>query len=147
LQFILENPILIIIIIGMITSFMKRRKASNEPNPNTQKNAVPEWKKMMDFPQSFEEVRQEYSKPVTVSPTVVKEYNEVPKVVKQDNREARTPQKERRVNPTHVETKTQPSISMDPDRDALINGIIWSEVLGPPRALKSHRQSRQMPKR
>jgi hypothetical protein len=131
----------------MITSFMKRRKAANDSNPNTKRNPMPDWKKMMDFPQTFEEARQEYSKPVEVTPAIVKDYTEAPKVVKQEHREARASLKDRRVNPTKVETKAQPTLNMEPDRDTLVNGIIWAEVLGPPRALKSHRQSRQMPKR
>lgn len=109
---------------------------------------MPEWKKMMNFPQSFEEGRQEYSKPVEVSRTIEKEYSEVPKVVKQETREVRTTsQKDHIITPSSIKKKTEPSLIIEPDKDTLVNGIIWSEVLGPPRALKSHRQSRQMPKR
>lgn len=143
MEFIFENPIFIIVIIGMITSFIKRLKGTKASEPSKE----PDWKKMMNFPQMFDEPRQEVSSPskeqqVTKSKLAQEyyEHKQTTEITKTRN----TPRKESTSQRKEVEVrnKVEEKVGFSQSKENIIDGVIWAEILGPPRANKSHSHRR-----
>lgn len=146
MEFIFENPIALIFIIGAIISFFKKMKENSNPNPNQEK--IPEWKKVMDIPQTLNEGRRVETRPSREprqqSSQLAKEYYEV-KSNAEINQPTENPRKDsafQRKEPSKkvVNAEVDGSIDLSPSKDTLIDGIVWAEILGPPRAYKSHSQ-------
>jgi hypothetical protein len=142
LEFLFENPIILIAIIGMIASFLKRLKSTpNEDAPNKQQ---PEWKKVFDLPEMTyeelpkEEVKREYvAPPVKVATDL---YHIEKAKEKTDSKVAISSEKIRDII---AEGEIKDEIEITPKKQQLVNGIVWSEILGPPRALKQHSHKRR----
>jgi hypothetical protein len=143
LEFILENPIAIIFIIGAIISFFKRMKENSHPNPNQEKK--PEFKKVLKIPQTQNEGRNVESRPPRQnSRQVASEYNEVKSKIEinqpKENARKNSASHRNEINKETVNAKLNTSYDSSPSKDTLIDGIVWAEILGPPRAYKSHSQ-------
>jgi hypothetical protein len=132
----------------MITSFLKRLKGTPSEGPKE-----PEWKKMLNLPPLFEEVppSREVSLPkkeqVENQSKILQEYYQVKN--REETEELRNivrkePQRNQKVT---LSTMTQEQVIYTPDKEKIIDGIIWSEILGPPRAVKSHSSRRAVNRR
>jgi hypothetical protein len=153
LEFILENPFAIIFIIGIITSIFKKMKA-NEQDPKHEKQ--PDWKKMMNFPQTFNEERHEKTStqldhPINKS-KLAQEYYEVKKTNEKQRKEYVNPIQSRQgpvskrldsAKSNAVNSEVESVIDLSPTKEKVIDAVIWSEILGPPRALKPHSTRRE----
>jgi hypothetical protein len=140
-EFIFENPIFIIIIIGMITSFLKRLKGTS-PSEGPKE---PNWKKVMDIPPIFEEMptSREVSAPkkeqVEHQSKLLQDYYQVKnKEIARDSSRENTRKESQRISKAIEKPIRQESNVLTPDKEKMIDGIIWSEILGPPRSVKSH---------
>jgi hypothetical protein len=151
LEFIFENPIAIIFIIGAIISFLKKMKENSNPNPNQEKKT--EWKKVMNIPQTLNEGRQVETKHTRVSqehPQTkgqlaqeyydVKNKTEINQPKEYSRKDSSLQRKE--MNKKVVNAEVDASVDHTPTKDTLIDGIVWAEILGPPRAYKSHSERR-----
>lgn len=146
MEFIFENPIAIIFIIGAIISFFKKMKENSNPNSNQEKKT--EWKKAMDIPQTLnEDKRVETRTPREPREQqqnrnqLQQEYNKAKSKAEIDQPKAQAFQRIE-TNKKVVITEVDASVDLTPTKDTLIDGIVWSEILGPPRAYKSHSQRR-----
>jgi hypothetical protein len=144
LEFIFENPIAIIFIIGAIISFFKKMKENSNPNPTQEK--IPELKKVMNIPQTLNEGRRVEKKsprePRQNSSQLARDYYEV-KSNSEINQPKDTTRKDsafqrKELNHKVVNAEAEAGIDLLPTKDTLIDGIVWAEILGPPRAYKSH---------
>jgi hypothetical protein len=158
LQFIFENPIFIIIIIGMITSLIKKRKSAGGSEVNQESPKEPEWKKWIDFPQTFEEGRADVTRPQREESTntskLAQEYYELKNPSGRQSERSNvmktsTPNKQETSTRTVVKDEVKESVDFDlsPSKENIIDGIIWAEILGPPRAIKSHSSRSVTPRR
>ena len=146
---LMGNIVRLIILIGVIVNFVKRFKGAGEEQPK-QSQQQPERERkntMKDIFQQFEDVFTE----------------EIPKQQKvEPNRELAQPNSELQGKYKEVKERVvrQPAVPIEivsPSKDKKIElttirniskkraveGIIWSEVLGPPRAKKSFNSNRR----
>lgn len=122
MRFILENPLILVILIGVISSFIKKKKETQ-----------PERKKVVKPLKPL--VRTEG----TATPL---SKNRPARAEKVNNEHATVPQQAivlRERNQTHQDEKAASNKTLNTAPEALIDGLIWSEVLGPPRAKRPHR--------
>lgn len=151
MEFIFENPIAIIFIIGAIISFLKKMKENSNPNPNQEKKT--EWKKIMNIPQTINEGRQVKTKHPSVSQEhsqtksqLAQEYYDVKNKtnINKSNENARKDSalQRKEMNIKVVYDEVDAGVDLTPTKDTLIDGVVWSEILSPPRAYKSHSQRR-----
>jgi hypothetical protein len=145
LEFIFENPIAIIFIIGAVISFLKKMKENSNPNSNQEKK--PEWKKVMDIPQTLNEDKRVETR----TPREPREHQQNRNQLQQEYNRAKSKaeidqpkvQAIQRIETNKKVVITEVDASdLTPTKDTLIDGIVWSEILGPPRAYKSHSQRR-----
>jgi hypothetical protein len=148
LEFIFENPIAIIFIIGAIVSFFKKMKENSHPNPNQEKK--PELKKVLNIPQTQNEGQRVETRPPRElrqnSRQLANEYFEVKSNIEinqpKENARKNSASHRKESNIVPVNAKLNTSYDTSPSKDTLIDGIVWAEILGPPRAYKSHSQGK-----
>jgi hypothetical protein len=148
LEFIFENPIAIIFIIGAIVSFFKKMKENSHPNPNQDKK--PELKKVLNIPQTRNEGRvvetRSPREPRQNNSQLANEYYEVKSNIEinqpKENARKNSASQGKEISKKPVNTKLDTSYDLSLSKDTLIDGIVWAEILGPPRAYKSHSQGK-----
>jgi hypothetical protein len=148
LEFIFENPIAIIFIIGAIVSFFKKMKENSHPNPNQEKK--PELKKVLNIPQTRNEGRgvetRSPREPRQNSSQLANEYFEVQSKTEinqpKENARKNSASQRKEIGKKSVNAELDTSIDLSPSKDTLIEGIVWAEILGTPRAYKSHSQGK-----
>lgn len=160
LDMVFSNPILMFLIIGAIMSFLQRGK-EQEAQKETRKNASPIGKgKKRDVVDWREIFRQEATPPTpkkrveqTYTYTEQQEHSPSPNnelLEKYErakrNREATKKYDEKLKNsPIFKDDLTQSEkVQLDfsnISREEAIKGVVWSEILGKPRAKGSHRPS------
>ena len=158
MEFIFENPIFIIVIIGYIISFfMKNKQSQSQKDP---KNARPVVKPSPA--QVFKEIQERIPQLSTAmndererrkaeeAQRLEKEMLERRKLAEasmnalMEQKEMAEEQamliKAASVSAEQIpSTEVQPKQSISPSKKQLIDGIIWSEIIGPPRALNPHK--------
>ncbi len=158
LEFLFENPLLIIIILALISSAFKKGVSGEEkrktarPSGPFPENPLPVEPEPMMFPK-FE---PEPQMPVFEEPPAEKSFREKRKQIEEKlaalkEQEAALAEKAERIhNFAEIETqwqhmkkekaaKREAEFPLELDKPGLVNGIILSEVLGPPRAKRPHR--------
>lgn len=124
MRFILENPLILVILIGVISSFLKKKKETQperkkvvkppKPHVHKQGTATPLSKQR---PARIEKVNKDHTA-VPQQATVLREGNQI-------------------LQDEEVGESNKTTLNTAPN--ALIDGLIWSEVLGPPRSKRPHR--------
>lgn len=148
MDFLFENPFLIVILIGIISSFFKKPK--NEPNPNQKQpkpfmESIP--KRISEVLEEFDLTEDESEKSIQTDYLESKRQAEA-KITQLEEQKAKYMQKvveletEKKRNNDHSvqpENEVETSHSSNLNKDKLADAIIWAEILGPPRAKKPHR--------
>jgi Tfp pilus assembly protein PilV len=149
MRILIENPIIIVILLGIISSLFKRIK-SDQPEEgrsrkrNLRQNGLPSGQhkksQLADRSKPNKPVRQQNTR----SRMVENATDPIdPIFVNSNIQESENNQMDySAVNQNDQEIlefeSTQKKNTLDIDRTKLIDGLIWSEVLGPPRAKKTH---------
>lgn len=140
MRFLLENPLILVILIGVISSFFKK---STEAQPDKKKKspAKPIQKQDTPFPVGKNRpVRAQKLNPLPPLRPVSNEQirnEQTEEVLYKGNAKQSASAHEHARRKHREETIAKKTINTDPQ--TLIDGLIWSEVLGPPRAKKPHR--------
>lgn len=158
MEFLFENPWLIFILIGIITSLFNKAKGgqgkqNNRPQrqPVQQKNTVNQQEI-----RPVQEVRDINVTPVIPRKNVEKEYSDRKKQAEAQLPALKDKQKDsmntanslkmdlprgssRLDSVSYKEKKTAVSI----EKQKLVDGVVWAEILGSPRALNPHKSIRQ----
>jgi DNA mismatch repair ATPase MutL len=150
LEVIFDNWIVLVFIIGAITSFLKKLKESNPEKSPKQ----PEWKKMIPNQESYPEVTRSSSNPIAPQKRkIAQEYYEIKETyedstTKEKSTNARK-NSERRENAKKnvVKSEIEQHLDLSPRKENVIEGVVWAEILGPPRAFKPHSARRITPRR
>ncbi|MHC0035866.1 hypothetical protein [Pseudoneobacillus sp. C159] len=139
MEFLFDNPIILIVIIGMIVSYVKRLKGNPNGEQSTKEKA--DWKKLFDLPEITKvDLPKNEGKIIQ------------PEVLTRDNLELTKPPSKsepnsditsREIVNMIAEGEIKDEIGLTPNKQQLINGIVWSEILGPPRARKTHSKARR----
>jgi hypothetical protein len=153
-NFFIDNPFLVIVLIAVISSFFKKKKENPAQNHNRPKQAG----KAQQRPQrSFvEEARDLFKEFVSDETRPIPRQTE--KKVRRPKRSEETAEASlvrlepssaglqeavletmQTVNPSAALTPdTTPKKKLETSEDHLIDSVIWSEILGPPRAKKPY---------
>lgn len=162
-EFLFENPFLLIILIGILSSMFKKKKEPNRTSPRQPEAPKKKWQEVI------QEIQEEWEEQTTAKPIQeAKPVQPAESVEIQEEDERRIAelkrlqqayeeqQKRERESETAISTPSIVAAKVISDdqspvyhkelsfgKQELINGIIMSEVLGPPRAKRSLRQSRR----
>jgi hypothetical protein len=152
----LENPFILVVLIGIISSFYKQMKGTGEDEGQKRKQPKPflpgqsgeKSKPLIDF--NFEEIQKRMERPKTASkrpeetPVILDQAKEL-KGMMNEQRMPRDKKDERqtkgRLHQPRMESvkkENELPISSQTLRDA----VIWSEILGPPRAKQIYHRKR-----
>lgn len=174
-DFLFSNPIIIIILIGVISSILRKKNNPNQQKPGQPQAPKPIWKEVI------QEVKEEWLEEKKKVPKTIQEAKSIPsfdatkteeeverkriaelkrlqqEYEKKDTSEVEPTSYAPSVFPTAAKAKVAPVASMNVISDEkspiynkelsfgkqeLINGIIMSEILGPPRSNRHRKQSR-----
>lgn len=162
---LLGNPIVIFILIGILSSLFNKAKGNSQDNQN--RRPVRPVRKPEVMSRSVEAQREHRLDPRQVSqrPAPARqvkaeqksaELSEIQKVYQERKQQAenvesrqRTSVKSRLSPETSTgrgklrEDHAEPVFEFVPDQDRLIEGLIWAEVLGKPRAKEPYRPGRR----
>ena len=169
MEFILENPFILFVIFAIISSLFKSGKGKTQ-NQN-QKNTSPQAKqsgartiqkqqtqsRSMDHRKPMSPVKRLEQMATEMAERLEKEYTEKRKLADSTMRQARDytpPIEEVKSLPVEVaqpivkqvvvEAKQQaPQPSLSIEKQKVTDGVVWAEILGPPRALNPHRTLRR----
>lgn len=159
MRFLFDNPFILIILIGAISSLFQRAKAANPENkkgynPIPRRNpASPVGPDRPKKPEMQQQIETKTSRPYRQQnanrkpiPTQKEIYHQLENVYEATQKNAKENKQvffeDHRVSKqagTHQKEEVPKAKSQEIDRDNLIEGLIWSEVLGPPRAKRPHR--------
>jgi hypothetical protein len=170
IEFLFSNPIIIIILIGVISSLLKKKSKPNQQKSGQPQAQKPVWQEVVrEIEEEWREEKHKIPKTMQEAKSVLadkdaerKRVEELKRLQKeyeeQQIREVEAKPDSSAVFPMPDQVKGTPVASMNTISDKrspiynnqpsfgkqeLINGIIMSEILGPPRAKRSEKQSRQ----
>jgi hypothetical protein len=156
MEFLFDNPILIFLLIGLISSFLKKAKGEDEQKQKPKRPARPE-KRVPHSPSENKRPRE------AANPRGTKSHNENPfkglelepisknepkhplndiQKKYEDRRQERDQMVMKEVktkSPVKYEEKNVGGLSLKPNPDRLIEGIAWAQILGEPRSKNPHR--------
>lgn len=148
MDFLFENPFIIVILIGIISSFFKKQKNESKPNTKEPKPFIE------SIPKRIQEVLEEFeSSKAEPANTMQTDYLEAKKQAEAKITQLQEQQKkymekveeletEKHINEHkafQVENEAGTKNRLTIDKENLTDAIIWSEILGPPRSKKRHR--------
>lgn len=147
MEFLLENPLIIVILIGIISSLFKKGKNETEPPKKKQSRTFWETVQPPKF-DSFPEVKplqkskgyiEEPEQPVR---SIQEDYLEAQRKADSLKRDAEEIERNIKLNEAKRSSNVAASIENNDfqvDSKRLADAVIWSEILGPPRARRPHR--------
>lgn len=137
MEFIFENPFILIILIGIISSIFKKNKEENKsqrgrPKPFVESIPIPE----VDV--ALERNRDNKATRKPKSNEKIEENMAVLSDPKQETLEKPAQRKTiNRLRDTRPQQEKEQALPVE--ENSLVNAVIWSEILGPPRSKKRHR--------
>ncbi|MGN7177390.1 hypothetical protein BK139_06035 [Paenibacillus sp. FSL R5-0490] len=153
MEFLLENPFILIAVIAFISSFFKKKKeekpVKQAPRSVQQENRTQAERTSAD--NALAEVLEEEKKKLTEkSRRIEEDYRQRKQQAEQSMKALQSQQRaaERKasaISRTTANTKTGSPVEaagagkFEPQKQTLVDGIIWSEILGPPRSKNPHR--------
>jgi len=163
MEFLFENPLIIFVLIGIISSLFKRVKGEQEQQPKRPvrpEQQGPTWNSEDQKPaEPLKPLRAETSEDERFEEK--KEFNGVPEnpfLDIQRKYEERRRENEYNKSPRFNDLQSQSitttfpvkeestegvSLDLSPEADRLIEGIAWAQVLGEPRSRNPHRTMRR----
>jgi hypothetical protein len=149
-----DNPIIFIILVAVISSLFRKKKENVSHSKGQGKTSQP--KKSNTFsPTSLEEVRdvfkevtRSFSSPTTSSNR--KRENPSYEEIKGVNQQEEELNQSNLTEPLHSDVPILQTVMQEKQRDKvieldetkLVDAVVWSEILGPPRAKKPYRKIR-----
>lgn len=156
MEFLFENPLIIFILIGIISSLFKKkngdeqqrqRPARKVPSQREERAETFENNHETMSPVYGEAAPQASKEPVTFSQSENEKSDIQKKYEEWKQYEAEANHKEEAqpsvIKKTEIQSREKVSLQLKPDADRLIEGIAWAQVLGKPRAKNPHRTMRR----
>ena len=156
MEALFDNPIILFILIGLISSIFNKVKGNGQDNQNQRpQRPVRPASPPVEMSRPAETEPEREPRP-TFSERSTNALNDIQKVYLERKQHAEKAPSEPRnsergrlsIGNTSPRSrlpleKSEPAIDFKPDRDNLIEGIIWSEILGKPRAKKPYSAGRR----
>jgi len=151
LDVLFDNPFMVLIIAAVfsVSSVFKKAAENQKKAPNRpmeKKGPVPKPKRPFeDMKEIFKEATRTYQEEQSPFPTkkVNHEYEEKKMYVEQPVERSEAPLDDTNKKVKTLEPAKQKNINMEINESKLIESVIWSEILGPPRAKRSYYKSRK----
>ena len=159
MQFLLENPFILVVLIGIISSFYKQMKGTGEDEHQKRKQPKPflpgqtseKSKPFIDF--DFGELQQKFERPQTEKKEPEKTQslstNRVQEVKSTYREQTYTPNKKvdrQTTGRLNQQPRVEAAVKTDHDlhvsKQTLRDAVIWSEILGPPKAKQGYHRKR-----
>ncbi|MCQ6273634.1 hypothetical protein JMM81_01415 [Bacillus sp. V3B] len=145
-EFFFDNPFILIILIAVLSSLFKKRKGKTEskertyhPKENKQTKPISSFDEVKEI---FKEVTRSFSEETTSSDRKI-EKPIVHQKTEELYQQMATDKQLKSVEPQSLPIQEKPeSKEIDLDQTKLVDAVIWSEILGPPRAKKPYMKSR-----
>lgn len=141
MEILLDNPIVLIILIGFISSLFKKIKGNASDGQKT-RPARP-----VSMPANLERNHTPGGSGTGTQTNIQQLYQDTKqRGVKVPDEPVSRSARGRRLGETNPQLETQSSerrLDFEPDSNSLVEGIIWSEVLGPPRSKKPYSSGRR----
>lgn len=157
MEILFENPLILIVLIGIISSLFKKAKGERPESPIPRPRQRPHHRQSAEperaaMETSVEEALKEERQRQAERESRIEQENRKRK--QQAEESMRALQNQRREAHSFRETASRPvelpaegkkehGGRFTPEKQVLIDGIIWSEILGPPRAKNPHRSIKQ----
>lgn len=156
MKFLLENPFILVVLLGIISSFYKQMKGSvgddsqkrKQPKPFVQGNSNEQSKPFFDFGElqrKIEQSQQEIKRPERKKVAPKKKLDETISAYKEQQvpieKKAGRPQTGRLNQPRAVQ-KVQVEKTITVSNQTLRDAVVWAEILGPPRAKQAYNRRR-----
>lgn len=153
MEFLLENPFILIALIAFISSFFKKKK-EEKPVKQTPRSVQQERRTQAERTSAdsalAEKLQEEYRQQEEKAKRIEEEYRqrkqqaeESMKALQNQRRaaERKASKIAKTASNTNAEHRKEPSGagSFEFRKKSLVDGIIWSEILGPPRSKNPHR--------
>ncbi|NUH82244.1 hypothetical protein HUN92_00400 [Bacillus firmus] len=153
MEFLLENPFILIAVIAFISSFFKKKKeekpVKQAPRSVQQENRAQAERTSAD-PALAEVLKEEKRKLTEKSRRIEEDYRQRKQQAEQSMKALQSQQRaaERKASAiSRIATNTKTGYPVEasgagkfePQKQSLVDGIIWSEILGPPRSKNPHR--------
>ncbi|MCM3705205.1 MULTISPECIES: hypothetical protein [Cytobacillus] len=151
MEFLFENPFILIAVIAFISSLFKKKKEERpvKQAPRVQQENRTEAERTSADPALAEVLEEEKRKLAEKSRRIEQEYRQRKQQAEQSMKALQSQQRaaERKasaISRTAANTKAYPveasgAGKYEPQKQSLVDGIIWSEILGPPRSKNPHR--------
>jgi hypothetical protein len=155
----LENPFILVVLIGIISSFYKQMKGTGEDEHQKRKQPKPflpgqtseKSKPFIDF--DFGELQQKFERPQTEKKEPEKTQslstNRVQEVKSTYREQTYTPNKKvdrQTTGRLNQQPRVEAAVKTDHDlhvsKQTLRDAVIWSEILGPPKAKQGYHRKR-----
>lgn len=153
MEFLLENPFILIALIAFISSFFKKKK-EEKPVKQTPRSVQQEQRAQAERTSAdsalAETLKEEYRQQEEKAKRIEEEYRQRKQQAEESMKALQNQRRaaERKVSKiaktasnTNAEHRKEPSGagSFEFRKQSLADGIIWSEILGPPRSKNPHR--------
>lgn len=146
MEFLFENPFILIVLIGIISSLFKKKKVeekSKSPNPKPFVESMPFPEP--DIVQEFEYTHipeQEVASELDAEKKQLEE--EIASLKKQKQSLTKETERLKSIDRTQQVSFTPKETSTPSTQEqTLVEAVIWSEILGPPRSRKPHHSCEQ----
>lgn len=152
MEILLENPFILIALLAFISSFFKKKKGEQPENPNRppQQRPQPQAERPAVEASIEEALKEEKRQQAERASRIEEEYRRRKQQAEESMRTLQNQKRaaEKKVNSLREpaaklverpQTQKQTSGQFTPQKQALVDGVIWSEILGPPRAKNPHR--------
>ncbi|CAM3812219.1 hypothetical protein [Mesobacillus zeae] len=141
---LLDNPIIIAIVIGFIsTIYSKFKQAGQDQPPARKEEKVPQVNKVERAEHSAKK-QKNVNRTGNLNPRATATRADISRNIEEKMRVSEQRSRIMAAEPkvSVKESSYKPQLEFKSDSDSLVNGLIWSEVLGPPRSKSPRRTHR-----
>ncbi|WP_428909172.1 hypothetical protein [Niallia sp. Krafla_26] len=153
MEILFENPIALIILIGVISSLFRKKNKDEKPKPQQTRPTQKSNRTFDELKEVFQEVSRSFQEETKPIRKFREEHSEQINEAKEKLESAYLDKDAERAIPQHEETnrvllasKPQQQLQFKVDESKIVDAVIWSEILGPPRA-KNPRHSNRIYKK
>jgi hypothetical protein len=145
-EFFFDNPFIFIVLIAMLSSLFKKRKRNTESKqttyPTKENKQTKPVSSLDEVKGIFKEVTRSFSEG-TITPNRKIEHSAVQQKAEELHQQMVTDEPLKSMGSRSLPIEEKPrSKEMGLDQEKLVDAVIWSEILGPPRAKKTYMKSR-----
>lgn len=159
-----ENPIILIFLIWLISSLFTKAKGNNKntnqearpseartvqkqqtrPMPTDNQKPMSPVKRLEQMAQEMaERLEREYADKRKFAESTIKVPKESPTPIEKQAEPIKVAEVKPIIPPSQDKQLQSPKLNLSAEKQKVIDGVVWAEILGPPRSLNPHRTLRR----